>query len=93
MTPAERDMIRALAASKLRVCSGSECGVECRAHRANLRYVPAGDATAPSPWSVRPDDCGLVAISHPDVVAALEPDAARRLALALLAAADAAEEK
>ena len=50
-------------------------------------------ATAPSPWRVRPDGCGMVAISHPDVVAALEPDAARRLALALLAAADAAEEK
>ncbi len=53
--------------------------------------MPPGEATAPHPWRVRHDGCGMVAITLDALVVCMEPDAAHRLAHALHAAADAAE--
>ena len=88
MTPAERTKVRDHADMKRGDC---KC-VACLTLVAALRYVPPGDADAPLPWRVRHDGCGMVAITLGALVVAMEPDAARRLAHALHAAADAAEE-
>lgn len=97
MTPAERDEVRGTAA--MRACCEQGAGVlvscgsdTCVMARAVLRYVPPGDAAAPHPWHVRHDGCDMVAITLDALVVAMEPDVARRLAHAIHAAADAAEE-
>lgn len=79
MTPAERDEVRAIAADNAKRRGHADaCDCDrCRHDRAVLRYVPAGDAT----------DSGVAS----EWVAAF-PHKARRLAHALHAAADAAEE-
>ena len=87
MTPDERDAIRSFAAAKLDLCSGSECGVECRAYRAILRYVPAGDG---ADLSITVDRYAVVVSLSEGI--ACSPTGARNLAHALHAAADAAEE-
>ena len=88
MTPAERTKVRDHADLKRGTC---EC-VACLTLVAASRYVPPGDADAPLPWRVRHDGCGMVAITLDALVVCMEPDAAHRLAHALHAAADAAEE-
>lgn len=87
MTPAERTRVRDHADLR---CGTCEC-VACLTLVAASRYVPPGDATAPHPWRVRHDGCGMVAITLDALVVCMEPDAAHRLAHALHAAADAAE--
>jgi hypothetical protein len=100
VTPAERDEVRGIAS--MRACcevgAGAlvSCGSDtCVMARAILRYVPAGDI-------------GHAAVRILDVeqdippafrnsirlygVAAMQPEEARAVGLALLAAADAAEE-
>lgn len=92
MTPAERDEIRKHAERLRRVCSGSECSVECRTHRAVLAYVPPGDVQAPAGITIKRnlrgefvfqvagyEDDGATAILLPDA------DHAERLAWAVLA--------
>lgn len=78
MTPAERDEVRRIAQDSTAIGGAdvNECDVNALA-RAVLRYVPAGDAS----------DSGVAS----EWVAAF-PHKARRLAHALHAAADAAEE-
>lgn len=88
MTPAERTKVRDHADLRRGTC---EC-VACLTLVAALRYVPPGYAESPHPWRVNHDGCGMVAITLDALVVAMEPDAARRLAHALHAAADAAEE-
>ncbi len=88
MTPAERTKVRDHASLKIGAC---EC-VACLTLAAATRYVPPGDAVPPHPWRVRHDGCGMVAVTLDAMVVCMEPDAARRLAHALHAAADAAEE-
>lgn len=90
MIPADRDAARRRAQA---IVDGAPCtDVEEVFARYVLRYVPPADAEPPHPWRVRHDGCGMVAITLDALVVAMEPDAAHRLAHALHAAADAAEE-
>jgi hypothetical protein len=92
VTPGERDEVRQMAAELLSAAATYSSVSLPQMCAAILRYVPPGDAAAPSPWRVRHDGCGMVAITFDALVVAMEPDAARRLAHAMYAAADAAEE-
>ena len=90
MTPAERDEVRRRASDRLAdhsmatVTSDERCACDrCDDDRAVLRYVPPGDAA---------DSSGRDAWIAMHLTGSAKPDAARRLAHALHAAADAAEE-
>ena len=92
MTPAERDEVLA----RVQAINDGRPRIRLGAYnleqRALSRYVPPGDAAAPLPWRVQHDGCGMIAITFDELVVAMEPDVARRVAHALHAAADAAEE-
>lgn len=100
MTPADRDEVRALADRALDHqdhMSECPCGA-CKVARAVLRYVPPGDATTDGvPWTVGSPSIAADRAEGSVLVNgvggfAFTPDAARTLAHAIHAAADAAEE-
>lgn len=96
MTPAERDEVRRRASDRLAdhsmatVTSDERCACDrCDDDRAVLRYVPPGDA---ADSSIVPYAAGRDAWIAMHLTGSAKPDAARRFAHALHAAADAAEE-
>lgn len=99
MTPAERDDVREVAQIQIDhhhsapvVSQAGKAGcrcTECMLARAVLRYVPPGDA---ADSSIVPYAAGRDAWIAMHLTGSAKPDAARRLAHALHAAADAAEE-
>ncbi len=93
MTAEERDRIRAHAARGVRLCTGSECGVECRTSHAVIAYVPPGDVTPPAGYAIRRYASGLIAIDDGlvmEMTIGVRQADAERLAWALLAAVHAA---
>ena len=93
MTPAERDRVRAMANAPC-VPTCTEHGA-CIVGRAILRYVPPGDFAAPGFVRVDPRRDGWpahVVDRHPGCEYVITIEEARARGLALLAAADAAEE-
>ena len=89
MTPAERDEVRGLAERHLAYHPGSlRTCTDCLNARAVLRYVPPGDA---ADSSIVPYAAGRDAWIAMHLTGSAKPDAARRLAHALHAAADAAD--
>ena len=94
MTPAERDEVRRIAQYTLDAHAGQPtpcaCG-SCLCARANVRYVPPGDATSRSVVAEVSHSWGR-AISIIEPRHRMHPDAAIEIAHALHAAADAAEE-
>lgn len=97
MTPAERDEVRRRASDRLvnhsmaTVTSNERCPCDrCDDDRAILRYVPPGNASDPSVASAERSRSTPYVLSAASGV--LDPSEARRLAHAIHAAADAAEE-
>ena len=99
MTPAERDEVRRIAAETIDA-EGPHCDKPWLVDlaRAVLRYVPPGDATTDGvPWTVGSPSIAADRAEGSVLVNgvcgfAFTPDAARTLAHAIHAAADAAEE-
>lgn len=92
MTPAERDEVRRIATWVDDMCSspvGLSSAQVLILASAVLRYVPPGDAVEPSIVTFAVGDKTLVSLH---LTGTALPAAARRLAHALHAAADAAEE-